>query len=232
MPAPSGSTLDALIKSKMDFNPEHFDKFRAALANEIAKQWGTWLKSCKWGGLAVTGQGIGAWAGNGNGGVLTASSMTISPDAVFSGAGFTVQTDAAKLFLNSLRDVLQNKFSTWVSSVKFKGVSFVGTSTATPLAPGAFMANNTPMPLIAISTAPPISGIRPIWESQLRAIFKVDSDACSIKKFTYAVSSSVEELFVSQFLSTTMGMGSSATGPAAPSTGSGASVSTTAGKLN
>jgi hypothetical protein len=196
MPAPPSALLKSTIIGKMGAettgSPE-FQKFIGSLCDEINKEWTAFITGTKWGKLTIVFF-VGA------GGKMTSPPFTLDIQAVFTGAGFTVQTDGTKKLLNGLKEALTPRFATWASSFIFAGVIY-------PVAP--------PLPLIAVGKGTAPSGIQSEWEGKLKAapdpIFQLDSPACHTKKLTAAVSSTIEELFASFFLAATLAGGD--TGP-------------------
>ena len=238
MPAPTGALLKAEIELKMGSTTSqspHFQKFIKALTDEISLKWSKWILSMSWGGNTVVGAGLGAWAGVGNGGTLTASPYKFSAQKVFTSAGFTVQTPASLKFLETLDKTMGKQFDAWVLSYKTNGDAYIGTSSASPVSPGVFSAVNTPTSLIALGKGKEPSMIQKDWEVLLESspdpVFNLNNEFCYTRLFTSAVSSTIEKKFITEFLTNSNGVGDSVVGPSAPGSGSGAMQSIGTGKV-
>ena len=238
MPAPSGSSLKSLIEQKMGprtTQSPYFQKFLTSLSNEISAKWATWIASMSWGGNTVNGAGLGSWSGIGNGGKINGSPFLFSVDAVFDGAEFKVKTVATKKFLEGLNTIMGKKFDIWIGSFTCVANAYAGTCGATAVSPGPFDAKNIPVPLLALGLGDNPSNIQKEWEDILTAapdpIFRLDNPNCYTRLFTAAVSSTIEEQFVQFFLATSMAIGDSVQGTAAPGSGTGSSKSQATGKV-
>lgn len=193
MPAPLAPVIYASVIGQMGpttTGSPAFQTYLAALTTHISTQWEAWITASSWGGLTIV-TSVGA------GGEITAPPFTISAATVCQLAGFNNPTAAQLKFLNALATVLTPQFGTWASSFVFAGVTYSGV--------------NTPEPLASLGVGTPPSGIESAWEAILTAapdpIFQLSNPLVYTKLFTAAVSNTIQTLFTSVFLATTIGSG-------------------------
>lgn len=168
---------------------------------------------------------MGAWSGVGSGGTITAPSYKIPPFI------FKTQTRQQQKLTDGISQAISTKFAAWVGSFKFSGVSYVGTSTATPIAPGTFQANNVSVPLQVAGTGSTPSGIATLITASLTPPdFNINNPQARIKEFVAAISKGVEGTFTLTWLFTAQVSANLVSGAAAPN-GIGVSTSVTNGKV-
>lgn len=222
MPAPSASTLFNGIDSRLTApfqSPRHvkFVQFLNELSSSLASQWSSWQSGITGGKNSVNGLGIGAWSGVGSGGTLTEGSpLTISVH--------TYPAPAFQQYVDALRDVIKEKFNTWVTSFAFSSVPYLGTSTATPISPGTFNATgaNPPAPIGTLGSGTNPANIKSEVESRLSSPFDLSKSALHI------LDQAIEDTITEQFtiwLNSSMFSGDSVTGVASPGSGSGSGTS-------
>ena len=182
----------------------------------------------KWGGLAVSGAGIGVWSGTGNGGSIDAAPFILDHAAIGVATGFPTITVATAKLLRNLAEVLALEFDSWANSIEFKAVSYVGTTTATPIAPGTFDAHNVSVPLSSIASRQLISGLSQKWNDKLRTEengikFLLDDPGVKTKDMTLGIGDGIERAFSNIWMKSPVSS-NSVSGPAAPGgVGSGSS---------
>lgn len=206
---------------KTSYVDEYVDK----LFKEVESAWKKWEKSVKFGGLTVTGAGIGAWSGVGSGGAATAQPFEL---VIFP---FYQNTPQHQKMLQGLAAALKQKFALWTASFTIPTVQYLGSCGASPISPGPFSANVVPTPVGTLVTTD-ISGIKDIWEATLTPPdFNLTHPQARTKDMTQAVSSAIEKAFSSLWSTTTMISGSTVMGVGTPGAGVGNGVSQANGQL-
>ena len=136
--------LTARMKMNNGDTTSETTKLLQDISNEIATKWKDWASSVTFGGVTVSGAGVGTWVGTGSGGVFS-KTITIN-------IPYTYDTEGSKKMIDSLNARITAAFNEWINSFTFSGVSFNGTSTATPSSPGTFNAINIPTSLSLAGT--------------------------------------------------------------------------------
>ena len=188
------------------------------ISDEISIAWNNWQMGVKFGGVTVSGVGIGAWTGTGTGGKFDSKlSLNISP---------LYGTDGEKLVFDSLSHRFAAAFNEWVSSYEFSGVAYSGTSTATPTAPGTFSAISAPTSLN--------SGLRDKFSTLSDDIcidIGFDLSKSKIKEFLDTVQDGLSTEF-NQWRSESVVGGDSVSGTAIIATGAGSGTSSDDGVIS
>ncbi|MGA9407362.1 MAG: hypothetical protein WBW71_09550 [Bacteroidota bacterium] len=154
MSVPSSADLMTAIKSYLPSTMKHnagntdttpeLTALLQDICDEVTGEWSNWASSTKFGGVTVSGAGIGTWAGSGTGGNFNSIiSMSIP---------HTYNTDATKKLEDKLSFRITAAFVQWSISFIFNGATYSGTSTATTNNPGTFTAQNTPVSLNSAGT--------------------------------------------------------------------------------
>ena len=175
----------------------------------------------KWGGLTVVGAGVGAWAGVGFGGSISAKPLKLSISAMTDSMAFPVVTPATKKLVTNLDEILGPIFKDWADSVAFRGVPYMGTTMATPISPGTFDAQNLPpMTFLSASSGKLPSGISQKWNDKLKqeeggVKFLLDDPDVKTKEMTDAIGAALEMAFTTVWMLSRIS-GNSVSGSAAP----------------
>jgi len=165
---------------------------------KIVSAWDTWQKSITFGALAVTGGGIGVWAGVGSGGAMTGQPFLLQP---FS---FKANSSQQLKFTKALADALNAKFTPFPTTFSFLAVNYTGTCGATPLSPGPVSAACIPAPLLSVGKGTAPSGIADVWAAALTPPeFQLSSPQAKSGELIKAISKSIEQSFQSVWLATT-----------------------------
>ena len=233
MAAPSASELKTAIIGHLpsDFKPsgnevpkgeggitQALDDWLLQVCTGIASAWSTWQSTAKFGGATVSGAGIGAWTGSGSGGVFS-TTPTLSLSAKY---GTTDET----ILMNALKTKFQAAFNQWVSSFTLSGCIFTGTSTATPVNPGTFTANNAPQTL-AIGTTTLMSSLG----ADMKSACGFDYANSKSGAFMDALGSALSSKFNTWRSASTM-TSNSVTGAAVAGTGNGTGASLVNGVIS
>lgn len=209
--------LDGEFKQYHGGITSELNQYLISICVDLDTAWNDWQSQVKFGGASVSGMGIGGWSGNGNGGAFNMQfSLNLNPKYN--------TPDEAKL-TSKLNARIKEAFNSWISSYQFAGVSFVGSSTATPQSPGAFNAMNTP---INISSGNK-SGFANLG-SLVRSDMGWDYSKSKTGLLADAICSAIKSLHDS-WVSSTFIMNNSAMGVAAPGSGNGASASSMDGMV-
>lgn len=212
MPAPAAPIMKAqtIVAYGQQLGPEAIEYLDALFA-KIESAWSQWQNSMSWGTLTLTGGGVGAWAGSGMGGVLVGSPFTVQP---FSFKGNSPQQ---LKFTKAICDAIASKFTPFPTAFKFTMVSYTGASGATPIAPGPVQAMSVPAPLMSAGSGVNPSGIAQMAKSMLTAPdFQLTSPQAKSGQLVDAIGSTIEQLFQTVWLATTMASANSFQGTGAP----------------
>jgi len=225
MPTPTNTIIKTSIVSNLPANFKHIgnegtvsnglttqtDSIVDEISNKLASSWNTFASSVTFDNAMVIGLGIGAWVGNGVGGIFSNTELSMNATNPFTGGKAGDLTDA-------INSALNEQFNLWASTYLINGVSFVGTSTALPIVPGVFTANAIPMLISAAGF-----GTIPIG-SGLKIIANLPFITPDLTSFCNAIGDAFESNF-NNWLNTSQLNAGSATGPAAPGAGSGFGLS-------
>lgn len=124
------------------------DDFLSQFAGDLASTWAAWASALTFGGATVVGLGIGAWAGVGSGGAFLANPLGF---AAQNPLGFSPQP-MNTVFRSALSAGINAQFADLLVKFTLVSVPYIGTSSATPLSPGVFLATNTTTTLLAASS--------------------------------------------------------------------------------
>lgn len=226
MTAPPASVVKGFWQAayphpKTSYTDEYTDKLFAA----VEKAWKNWEKSVKFGGLTVSGAGIGAWAGVGSGGKATAQPFELE---IFP---FYQNTPQHQKMLQGLATALKQKFGLWVAGFTIPTIPYMGSCGASAERPGPFNAQAVATP---IGTLVPlgIEGLQAIWEGTLSPPdFDLTHPQARTKDMVQAVTGAIEKAFSSLWATTTMASGSTVQGVGLIGAGTGNGVSVTDGQL-
>lgn len=201
-------------------------QFLHAFCDDFSRAWQLWNDAMMGGLNIVQGQGIGAWVGTGQGGVL----IQLAP------MSFTIEWPyRPHRFVEweqSVVQALQERFTLFASTYRFILVNYPGTTTATPITPGTFtVQRNAP---IAIQVAGQGVNPSPIKEEVLSSLegkgWRPRHYLSNQSAILDAIDGAVAELW-EWYLNNTLFMNNSATGPSAAVTGFGENTSLNDGKL-
>lgn len=204
MPAPSGSTMaqQAIGLYGMPLGPEGVSYIQS-LFGAVEKAWKSWQDSILFDSLIVTGAGVGAFSGAGVGGVMTSAPFLATVPSFGKSSPEQVQ------FTQALLTVLAEKFTRWPSTYKFSSLNYLGTSGATPIAPGPVSAQNLPTQLLAAGAGGPIAGISDDWIKQLTPpMWDLENPNARSKPLIQSIGKTIEMTFSSIWLATTIAQGS------------------------
>lgn len=212
MPAPAAAQMKSQAKALygQQLGAEG-EEYLDLLFDKISSAWDTWQKGITFGSLTAAGGGVGAWSGVGNGGTMTAQPFVLEP--------FSFKNNSAQQlkFTNSLASALKAKFAPFPLSFKFVGVSYMGTSGATPVNPGPVNAICTSMPLSAAGSGQAPSGIADAWQAALTPPeFQLSDPNAKSGDLIKAIASSIEQSFQTVWLVTTMLSGNTLAAAGAP----------------
>jgi hypothetical protein len=185
----------AIMPALSDFM-DHFCK-------DLSTCWSAWaaggidpvtkadITKVKFGGVTVSGMGIGAWSGTGSGGSFD-STITISLSSFYN------TTDERKL-LNSMQTRLTAAFNEWIKSFVFTAAPYTGSSNATTNNPGATTGvTNSPVLLSSSGTIVKFGTLSADIVKDLGYPMKTEKTAGSIiDKLTDAIQSGVSSQFKS-----------------------------------
>ena len=227
MPAPSASIMYGFWRaSYTQQQTPYVDEYTLKLFAEIERAWILWQNGITFGGLTVTGAGIGGWSGIGTGG--TASENTKFKISPFP---FYQTTEQHRKFILGLSYALEKKFSEWAKNFTLSTVQYVGGSTASPTSPGNFTASVSPMPVGTLVTNN-VDGIAELWKEKLTVPdFNIDHPQARTKEMVAAVSGAIEKSFKTLWALSTTINGSTASGLASVGVGAGNGTSQKDGKL-
>lgn len=178
---------------------------------EVAKAWDTWSKGITYGGLTAIGAGVGAWSGTGSGGMMSGQSFTVAP--------ISFKDDSAQQlkFTKGLTDALKQKFTMFPATFKFSSVQYLGSSGATPIAPGPVNASIMPVTMMIAGVGTNPSGIADLWEASLQPPeFKLSDPNAKSGPLIKAMAGAIEQSFQSVWLVTAQISGNSFSGAGAP----------------
>jgi hypothetical protein len=194
----------------MQLGPDGMD-FVGAVFDAVSKAWDQWQNAIQFGALTLAGAGVGAWAGVGMGGVMGGAPFIMQPLSFKSNSAQQLQ------FTQGLIQALQAKMSPWPSTFSFTALNFIGTSTATPIAPGSFTANCVPTTLIGCGSSQAPSGIADMWKSTLTPpAWDLENPQAKSGQLIKAIGDTIEQTFQTIWLATTMASGDAGSGAAAP----------------
>lgn len=226
MPIPAPAILISQTKANygQTLGPEA-EEYLNALFKAVCDGWKSWQDTIKFGGFAVSGGGVGAWAGSGISGMMMGSGYTMPS---FS---FKANSPQQVKFTNGLASTLAQKFTAFPSSYKIPSAMFTGVSGATPITPGPVSAQMTPAPMtIGMGVNP--SGIADIWKSTLTPPdFDMENPQGKSAALIKAISKAIEMAFQTTWLATTMLSGNTLTAAGAPGGVVVAAISPFDGKL-
>jgi len=201
MPAPVAATMSkkaqALYGQSLGLEGiEYVDM----LFSKVEEAWKKWQDGMSWGGLAVSGGGVGAWSGTGSVGQLQAASPFAMAPFIFK-VGSPQQTK----FTKGLSDALSQKFNAFPASFKFKSVTYTGTSGATPIAPGPVSAQSAPIAMAIAGNGQSPSGIADVWKGFLTPPdFDFSNPNAKSGDLLKAIADTIEQSFQTVWLQTTM----------------------------
>jgi len=182
-----------------------------ALFGAVSKAWDAWSKSIKWGTLLASGAGVGAWSGVATGGVMTGDPFNMES---FSFKGNSPQQVK---FSAGLADALKQKITLFPPTFKFTTVQLVGTSGATPIAPGPVSASCIPAPMMTAGAGQNPTGIADLWKAALTPPdFKLDDPNAKSGDLITAIAGAIEQSFQTVWLTTTMVSGNTITAAGTP----------------
>jgi hypothetical protein len=228
MPVPTSSELKTAIINQLGSNFKYantpiptgeggiskdLDDYLAHLCGAIAQAWSNWKSTVKFGGVAVSGSGIGTWTGYGNGGVFDRT-LQLSIGSFFNVQGEQILTSA-------IASRFAAAFNEWVGSFVFVGVQYTGTSTATAQNPGTFTAQNVPTPLSSSGTTTQFNALGSSLRSDLTGF---DLSKGLAGEFVDALAAGLKAKF-DAWRSSTMIVSNTVTGAAAAGSGSGSGTS-------
>lgn len=181
------------------------------LLDAVSKAWTTWQSSLKFGLNKVTGAGVGAFSGAGLGGMMTGGSFTMAPVIYKKGSPEQIA------FGKGLADALAAKFAAFPATYGITTMQYVGTSGASPTAPGPVQAPNVPIAMIAAGRGQNPSGIADMWKLALTPpAFDLNNPGCKSGKLIDAIGKTIESEFQLTWLATAMLMGNKLTATGAP----------------
>lgn len=226
MPAPSATIMKGFWKAGYPHpSTPYLDEYTDELFDALEAGWASWQKSITFGGLTVQGAGLGAWAGVGSGGIATGSPFNF---VIFP---FYQNTPQHQKFLQGLQTAIQQKFLEWVTGFSIPSIPYLGTSSASPVSPGSFVAQVVPTP-VGTLVSKDVSGIADLWQKTLTPPdFNLQHPQARTKDMVNAVSEAIEKAFTSIWGVSTNLTGSTAQGVAAIGAGTGIGTSSTDGKL-
>jgi len=201
MPAPVAATMSRKAQALygQSLGPEGIE-YIDMLFSKVEEAWNKWQDSMSWGGLTVSGGGVGAWSGTGAVGQLQAASQFAMPPFIFK-AGSPQQTK----FTQGLSDALSQKFNMFPASFKFKSVTYTGTSGATPTAPGPVSAQSAPAAMAIAGSGQAPSGIAAAWKASLTPPdFDFSNPNAKSEDLLKAIADTIEQSFQTVWLQTTM----------------------------
>jgi hypothetical protein len=199
--------LTARMKMNNGTTTSETTKLLQDISNEIATKWKDWATSVKFGGVAVSGAGIGTWVGTGSGGVFSKTITIKIP--------YTYDTVNSKKMIDSLNTRITAAFNQWINSFTFSGVSYNGTSTATSSSPGAYNVINVPMSLSSSGTVAKFQTLA----NDIKGDLNFEKDSIADDLFT-AIQNTVKDQFDS-WRNESKITNNSATGTAASGAGTG-----------
>jgi hypothetical protein len=211
IPAPS----DLKSKTKkfygQSLGPEA-DEYLDMIFGKIESAWKAWQDSMAFGQILVSGGGVGAWAGVGNGGVMSGQPFVMQEPFIFKG-----NSPQQLKFTKALADTLQQKFSPFPASFKFSAVQYTGTSGATPITPGPVSATCVSAPLDTMGKGSNPSGIADAWAGLLQPPeFQLDNPRAKSGDLIKAIAKAIEQSFQSVWIVTAQISGNSFSGAGAP----------------
>jgi len=189
--------------------------FLGQVCSDISTSWTTWQAGVIYAGDSVTGSGIGAWVGTGGGGVFDIN-MSLSISDNFGQAQIMPEVSE---FVEAISIGWQTKFNAWKTSYSFTPVSWAGTSTATPITPGVFVAAASEL-LITHGTAP--TGVGDLIKTNMPSF---DLDNAQVGDLVDAIGTALETLWATWATNSTVSPSVTGVASAGSGTGSGTSVS-------
>lgn len=195
------------------------------MSTEINAFWQLWESSLLFGGVSVTGLGIGPWVGTGSGGAFlpnaTIAALTIPIG--FASNAFLLQHYSA------ISSGINYKFQDFVTQFTIGTSSYTGVSTATPVNPGVFTATLTPATLSALK----LISIVFATPTQVSSTIVAGLSGFTTPYLTYydAIAQALDTLFMTWMSTAIMGS-NTATGVAVAGTGAGVGVSLTDGVIS
>jgi hypothetical protein len=205
MPVPAAATMSKKAQGLygQKLGPDaiaYVDKLMAA----VETAWKSWQNSMTWGGLAVSGGGVGAWSGMSPGGGMLQASSPFQMEVFIFKSGTPQQTK----FTKGLADALASKFNAFPAGFKFSTIQFIGTSGATPVSPGPVQANSVAAPLSSAGKGQNPSGIADVWKASLTPPdFDFSNPNGKSEDLLKAIAKSIEQSFQTVWLMTTMAQG-------------------------
>lgn len=197
------------------------------LASDLAGAWTSWMGQLLFGGVSVTGLGIGTWAGTGGGGRFQTNSLnfTIGLPSGFSAtpANTTMRQAIQAATINKFRDFI-TKYTTQAAIL-----DFVGTSTATIITPGAFLAVNDPIALLPAQATSVVLETAAQVQSDIMGRLSGFGQAQTIDPAFYSAYSQALIQVFTYFMTNSEILDNTATGPSVPPVGAGVGVSLTNG---
>lgn len=210
IPAPAALRAQTIGYYGMQLGPDAIEYLDKVFA-KVTDGWKKWQDAITWGGLTVSGGGVGAWSGVGSGGVMQGSPYVMQP---FS---FKKNSPQQIKYTKALADALAAKFTAFPATFKFSGIQYTGTCGATPINPGPVSAQNVPVPLQTAGSGQNISGIAPIWKAALTPPdFNLNNPHAKSGQLIDAICKAIEQSFQTVWLASTMIQGNILTGAAAP----------------
>ncbi len=189
------------------------DDYIAHICEDVTQAWSDWQSAVKFGGVGVTGAGLGSWTGSGTGGAFdTAFSLSIDPK--YGTAGETTLTQ-------SIQNRIKDAFNEWISSFTMAGDTFAGTSTATPSSPGSFNAINAPILLSSRGTTTKFTSLA---DDVMGGLTGFDLANSIVRNFVDALSNGIKTKFESWRNATNL-TNNTVMGGAAAGTGAGSGTS-------
>lgn len=200
MPAPStGQLKQKIISAYGQQLSGDANDFVQMICDKVCDAWQKWQDGITWGTNTITGGGVGAWTGTGTGGVMAGTPFSMSP---FS---FKNNSPQQIKFTQGLAKTLATKFTAFPSSYKFTLVNYMGTSGATPIAPGPVNAQCVSAPLSGVGSGQNISGLSALWKPELTPPdYDLTNPSAKAGDLVDAVSKAIEQCFQTVWLATTM----------------------------
>lgn len=219
MSAPSAAAILSGIDSRLGSpfqspRPAGLTSFLTDLSSAINSAWAAWEAGITGGGNTVNGSGLGTWSGTGMDGTLTEGTPMTPTVSTYS-------TPEFQEYANAVKTVLQNKFNLWVTTFVFTLVAYAGTSTATPISPGSFDAQNTPAAIGTLGNGTNPSGIKADIETLLTSF---DLGNSAVPVLNQAIEDTIIEEFTN-WLASAQFSGDTVSGDAAAGDGSGSGTS-------
>lgn len=131
-----------------------FGNFLNKICTDISTSWAAWQATSIYAGDTVTGVGLGVWVGTGAGGIFSLPATF----AISNNFGQAQTMPGITEFVSAISAGWTTAFNNWRTTYTFSGITFTGTSTATPLSPGVFAATGSST-LLAFGTKPTSSVI-------------------------------------------------------------------------